>query len=342
MRQIVTYALVAVMVMAGCNRNTSPSERIVPVGVVVVADANSSYSRNYLGNVTSSRQHFLLAPAPGTGTDLKVRVGQKVREGSLIASVSSPNIVSFHNANQATLRQAEDGYARARKMYEGGGISEVKWMEVRTKLEQARSAAEISQKSLDDCTIKAPFTGTVSEVGVTSGEEVVALQKIAVIIDEDDLEVSIHIPENEYSSISEGVSCNVRIPALDDVEVRGKVVDLGVNSTSISHSYIAKIRISGAPSGLKAGMACKVFLDTNLESRIIVPASAVKTDDLGRYLWVVAPGNTVEKRRVKVAGFADSGVAVKEGLENGEMVICQGISKVSTGMKVTPQRVDLR
>ena len=342
MKRIMIYALLAVTVMAGCDRKTSPTDRSIPVGVVVVEDANSSYSRNYLGTVASSRQHYLLAPAPGTVENLKVKVGQKVREGAVIATVKSPNIVSLYNANQATLRQAEDGYARAKKMYEGGGISEVKWMEVQTKLEQARSAAEISQKSLDDCTIKAPFTGTVSEVNVTSGEDVVVLQKIAVILDEQDLEVAIHIPENEYSSIAEGISGKVRIPALDDVEVEGKVVDLGVSSTAISHSYIAKFRLSGAPSGLKSGMACKVFLSTNLEPRIIVPASAVKTDDFGRYLWVVAPGNTVEKRRVKVAGFADNGVAVKEGLENGEMVICQGISKVSTGMKVIPQTVDFR
>ena len=326
--------------MCACDRSTTPSDKSINVGVLEVGAAQSAYSRNYVGTVSASKHHLLLSPHSGTVTALNVHVGQKVKEDAVVAVIDAPNVNSLDKANQATLRQAQDGYARAKKVYEGGGMSEIAWMDVQTKLAQAESAAEISRRSVEDCTIKAPFSGTVSEVNVTLGEEVSIGKLMAKVIDESHLEVSIGIPENEYSSVREGSEAEVVVPALSNLKIKAFVSDLGVNSTALSHSYIATLSLRDYPSSLKAGMACKAYLKSNMQERVIVPAQVVKVDDQGRYVWLVDENNTVRKRRVAVGGFVDRGVEIVSGLGSGERIIVSGSNKVSSGMKVSPQAAE--
>lgn len=317
--------------LTGCKEHEKSA---VTVEVVRVAKTSSTYTRSYLGTVTAYDIHLMLSTYGGTVTTLNAKVGQRVTKGQLLAVIDAPDVKSLNKANMATLRQARDGYERAKKVYEGGGLSEIKWMEVQTQLAQAESAAEISQHSLDECQIKSPFTGTIDEVFVTLGKEITPGSRIATIIDESTLEVSIDIPEGEYSTVKKGDKAEVVIPALDELRLTATVNDIGVRSTSITHSYTAKLVIDNYPADLKAGMACKVYLRSDLQERLAVPASVVKTDDEGRYVWVIDSEGIVSKRRVVTMGFIEKGVAIQEGLVPDDLVIVEGISKVSSGMKV--------
>jgi len=323
--------------LLGCREESTPSEKSILVKVTEVGDSFTSYSRSYVGTVTASKEHLLFSTHNGTVEQMNIKVGQKIPQYYPMVSVSSPNVRSLDKSSQATLRQAKDGYERAKKLYEGGGLSEIKWMEVQTKLAQAESAAEISSKSLEDCVTKAPFSGTVSEVFVSLGEEISVGQRLATIIDESDLKVRISIPENEYSNVKEGTHATVVVTALDNLTLDSVVEDLGVNSTSLSHSYVAKLNLRKYPTSLKSGMACKVYLQTDLKNRVVIPANVVKTDDNGRYVWIVNSDDKVEKRHVTTNGFAEKGVSISSGLFSGDKVIVEGISKVSTGMKVETQ-----
>lgn len=320
------------LALAGCKVTTE--KPVVTVEVLRIAEASSNYTRSYLGTVTAYDYHLMLTTYGGTVTALNVKVGQRVSKGQLLAVIDAPDVNSLYKANMATLRQARDGYERAAKVHEGGGLSEIKWMEVQTQLTQAESAAEISQHSLDDCRIKAPFTGTIDEVFVTLGKEVNPGSRIATLIDESTLEVTIDIPEGEYTDVRKGDKAEIVVPALDYLHLKATVNDIGVRSASITHSYTAKLLIDNYPADLKAGMACKAYLRGDYQERVSVPASVIKTDDDGRYVWVVDSGGTVSKKRVVTSGFIGKGVAIREGLVPGDLVIVEGIGKVSSGMKV--------
>lgn len=326
---------VSLLVLCACSSSGEKPEKVIPVGAVQVKESALAYSKSYVGQVTAKSHHLILCPHMGTIQDLDVRVGQKVAQGQKVAKVNAPNVNSMYRSSQATLRQAEDGYARAKKVYEAGGLSEIKWMDVQTKLTQAQSAAEISQKSLDDCVMTSPSKGTVSEVYVTVGSDVNIGSRIAMIIDDTALEVAIAVPESEYSILKEGEGAEVVVQALDYAKVKATISSIDVNTAALSHSYSARLSLKDYPKDLKSGMACKVYLTTSLHEQTSVPAAAVKTDDHGRYVWVVNKDSRVEKRRVVTKGYVGDGVAVGEGLCGGDVVIVRGISKVSTGMKVS-------
>lgn len=305
----------------------------VPVKIIEAAFAGSELSTNYVGRVEPSKNTTVLCPYPGTLEVLTAVKGRRVAKGQVIARIKSEAVQSAYDIAKATLEQAEDGYARANKVYESGSVTEVKMVEIRTQLEKARAAAKSAERALEDCDVKAPFGGVVDEVFAHTGEQLAALAPLATILDVGSVEIHFSVPENEYAKIPLGAEAIVEVPALEKT-VRAQVAVKGVSASALSHAYDFTLKGISDPLALMPGMVCKVHINSVTNGGLAVPASAVMTDMQGRYIWGVDAQNTVCKKYITVGGFCGKEVIVSEGLEEGDKVIVEGSRKVSTGMKV--------
>ena len=328
------------LTVVSCGPKKQQKETVVPVAVMEVQDVQSSYTRSYIGTVVSKHTTVLVSPYGGTIVELPVHRGQKIAKGGLVVEIDSPTANSMKKTADATLSQARDGYRRAEKVYQAGGMSEIQWKDVSTKLIQAEATAEMADRMRRECHVTAPWDAAVSDLFVAVGDEVKPMARLATLIDENHLEVSIGVPENEFARIRKGLQGTVVIPALDYLSAEAEVDEIGVLASVVSHSYNVRLTFKQQPKGLKAGMACKVSLETDRKSRVVVPASVVKVDDNGRYIWVVNADDRVEKRSVSAGNFAGTGVAIESGVEQGDRIIVEGSQKVSTGMKVIPDVVE--
>lgn len=99
----------------------------------------------------------------GTVKKIYVDLGERVTQGKLIAEIDPTSIRSSYDAAKSTLEQAEDAYKRMKLLHDKGSIAEMKWIEVQSKLQQARSMEEVARKNLKDCKLYAPYSGVISE-----------------------------------------------------------------------------------------------------------------------------------------------------------------------------------
>ena len=305
----------------------------VTVKVIEVGKSDMVSSDCFVGSVKTSHSSLVISPASGTLTDIYVREGQRIRKGQVVAKIESQQIQSAYDAAAATLRQAEDGMARLKMVYETGSVSEVQMVEMETKLSQAKSMEMSAKNALDNCTIKSPMDGIVQDVyPVGIGIEVTIAERIASIIDIDNPEIHFPLPENEYHTIKIGDSVRVEIPALN-ITAKGYISVKGLVASSVSHSYDCQVRTQRPIPGLMPGMVSKIYISKSSGGGIVIPSSAVSTDMEGRCVWTVT-NDIVGKKHVTVEGYSGKGILIGEGLEDGDLVIVEGASKVSTGMKV--------
>lgn len=346
MKKIVKIQSILTMVVAlsaaSCGNDkvidAEDSENLVTIRVISMAPQRDCLNNSYVGTVEPSKSTTLLSQFPGTVEAMEVTKGKRVSKGTVLATVSSEGVRSAYEIAKATLEQAQDGYDRACKVYESGTLTEVKMVEIKTQLEQAISAERSARKALEECNITAPFTGVIGEVYAHRGERVTAAQPVLQIVDVESVEIHFKVPESEYSGISLGAKAKVEIPALGRT-VDGSVAVKGVCASVLSHAYDFTLKNISDPYQLMPGMTCKVRLEPASEDELfVVPASAVRTDNNGRYVWAVGTDNVVAKRYVTVSGYSGTGVAVSEGLSAGDLVIVEGSSKVSTGMKVNTRK----
>lgn len=334
--------LSAIATLSSCGhvKSRQPSERQpVSVGVRTVSNVLTNVTTTYVGEVTASRTALISSPCSGVLAAMNVGTGSRFGKDEILAEVDSRTLRNSYEMAMASLRQAEDGYERMQKVYQSGSVPPVKMVEMETNLAKARALASSSETALEDCRIKAPFRGTVSEVMAEVGESINPGRALMKIADVSTLEVSIHVPETEIGKITEGMKAELEIPALDRSGIGARIISKGVTATALSHTYQCNLSILGDTSGLMPGMVCRVKLicDEGIPY-IIVPSDAVGTDMQGRFVWIVEDGKAVRKM-VSTGGYVDDGVAITEGLEEGMTLIVRGGDRVSTGMKVRTEEV---
>lgn len=334
-RTISSLSLVC-LCLCSCQQAGLKRVRVAPEGVKVKVEvvdrSQSPSSRNYVGTVEVAKEAVISASHAGTLEKVYVRKGRKVRAGDPLFQINSTSVRSAYEAACATYAQAKDGYDRADRLFDNGSVSQVKMVELETRLSQARASRDAAEASLKECTLRAPFDGEISDIMVHEGERVVPAQSVLSMVDAAGLEIAISVPETEINGIGDRDLATVSVPALEK-SFTARVKNRAVVGNTLSHSYRCVLDNSAAPKELMAGMVCKVAFQSEEESSLVIPADAVKMDDNGRYVWTVKEGRAL-KSRIVAGGFSGRGVVVREGLQSGDSLIVEGMSKVSSGMKV--------
>lgn len=335
MKKLLFISLLWIAISCADNVNRKVIEKDpVNVGVLTVTPMSSQYYNVYVGEINASGSAIISTNHSGILEAINVEQGSHVKRGDVLAEVTSKNVLASYEISHATLRQAEDGYERIKKVHESGTVPDVKLVEIETQLAKAMAAARSAEESLEECKVKAPFNGTVSEVLVEEGIHVNPGTPILKLVDLSTIEISIPVPEGEIGKIRIGQKALIDVPALNIKNIDARVVLKGVTAASPSHTYRCTLEPEKKQANLYPGMVCKVRLSEVSDSlRIRVPASAVEMDSNGRFVWVVKDG-VVGRAYVNVDGYQEQGVIISSGLESGDKVIVKGAAKVSTGMKV--------
>ncbi|MBQ0096453.1 MAG: efflux RND transporter periplasmic adaptor subunit [Bacteroidales bacterium] len=340
MKRLFLISLVALSVvcLSSCQLARLKRVRVAPGPVkVTVMEVNSSTGvnkRSYVGTVEASKTALASAVHGGVVQSLDIVQGQFVDTTAILVEISSSTLENTYKAASAALRQARDGYDRASKVFASGSISELKMVELQSRLAQAEASFSAAGAALEECRVKAPFAGRISEVFVHCGERVTPAAPLFSIVDERSLEVVVAVPEGEVSDICERSGASVVFPALGNRQVRAKVKSKALVSNTLSHSYKCSLRLLDTPSGLMSGMVCKVYMDSDVIKGIVIPSDVIKLSSDDRYVWIVDEDSRVVRRQVTVGGYSGRGVIISEGLDEGDRIILEGMDKVSEGMTV--------
>mgnify|MGYP004507008923 CR=1 FL=1 len=339
----ISYLLSAIVltqcIISGCHstapKNDSTNTESIKVEVLTIEPQIVQTAKTYIGKITSSSSRTINAPFPATVENISVTQGEYIKAEKLLARLHSESVESAFESSKASLEQAEDGYRRINSVKDNGSIPEVKIVEIQTQLSQARAAYRTAHKAYEDCNVKAPIEGTVSAVYIDKGEDISLLQPMFEIVDLNNLEMEIEVSETEISDYKLGDTAYVKIPAISDKNMPAVLSKKGVCASTISHSYKCNLKLKDFEKGTMPGMMGKAVFINNYNKLPVIPTSIVRSEAEGKYVWVVNKNNIVEKRPVTTGDFCSNGISIINGLECGDRVICKGMSKVSSGMKVS-------
>lgn len=327
---------VTLLLCVGCSDNASKTQlNEIAVRVIQVDNQSGVNATEYVGVVNSSIQADLSFQVPGQVKFVYVTEGQAVRQGQLLAELECENLISSNEAAQSSLRQAQDGYNRLKILYENGSLPEVKFVEIQTQLEQAKSMAEIAAKNLKEAKLTAPFDGVITVKSIEPGESVVPATKKLTLSKLKPLEVKVAIPENEISSVKIGDKCTVSVPAVGGREMNGKIVNKNVIANRLSHTYEVKMKFDEEPQNIMPGMVCNVHLyGAANQSAVTLPAKVIQMDADGNYfVWCVENGEA-KRQQITVGKLMPLGIEVLSGIDVAKQVISDGSHKVCEGTKV--------
>jgi len=337
MKRILLWSVTVLVALSGCTKKSKYSyltDKPLPVEIEVVGESSQLVEDNYVGEIRPKVDISLIFPLGGEIRGIYVKSGQRVKAGQLIATVDSTQSRALLESADAMYAQAQDGYNRLKPLHEQGGISDVKWVEMETALEKARSMLISARKRHEDCTMRAPQDGIVTMRNIEKGQRVGISEPIGQLMDLSAYIVEFTVPESEIGRLSIGQPVTVCLPALDK-KYEAKLIEKSITSTRIAHTYMVKAEIidPNAVADLLPGMVCRAIITQRERRGYIISAGSIQTQQRGHSVWVLRDGRA-ERRMVKIDAFVENGVLITEGIELGDTVISKGYQKMYKGAKV--------
>ena len=330
--------LLTVLSIVSCTEKKKVKDFIQPCKTMVVTQCTLENKWYYVGEVNAKTSTGVGFKLPGTVTNVYVNEGDPVVKGQLLAELDPQDMQNSYDMARATLNQAEDAMRRVEMMHSEQSVSDLKYVEVQTKLEQARSMYASAKKRLADTKLYAPVSGVIGKRGIEVGENYGMALSAFTILNIDEVEVKIPVPEREIPNIKKGDKAKIYVLALGDSTYYNARIDaIGVSSDPLTHSYEARLKVKNPHHKLMQGMVCNVQLWPKSEQGrkgFILPVTAVKLnpgDDY--YVWVVRKGKAY-RQSVSVGMYSKDGVIVYGGINDGEHVIIEGQSKICDGQTV--------
>lgn len=317
--------------LSSCENQKSESDKNEPVKVKTTRgqQVRVNTSMRFSGTVIEEQAAELSFPIPGKIEKIYVSIGQKVQKGQLIASLNPSTMKSTYLATHATLQQAEDAYKRMEELYNKGSLAEIKWVEIKSKLQQARSADELANKNLMDCKLYAPFSGIIARKEAEIGQNILPGIPIVRLTTGENHHVKIAVPETDIAKINKGQKALISIPALNYSIQEGVIQEKGVIANPMSRTYEVKIHINDTNQDIFPGMIAEVLIpDSTKEQSLVIPANILQTNEKNQnFVWINNNGKA-HKCIVECGDFTADGVIIKSGLTTNDKIIIEGQQKV--------------
>ena len=183
----------------------------------------------------------------------------------------------------------------------------------------------------DGKNIVADFEGKIGKREIAQG----VLGSNSLIITLDDLKkivIDIKIPENYVGILKPGLKAEIINSAFNKT-FKGKVESISSRIDPSTRSILARIIVDNSNFEIIPGQLMTVKIIYDEINQIGVPESAVTIQGNTAFVYIVN-ADTAEKKNIKMGKRNFGKVSVVSGINEGDMVISEGISKVRNKAKV--------
>lgn len=202
-RLILSAAMsIVVAALGACSGRDASLERTVPVvQVASIAASDSAQDLVVSGQLDAATSVAVSFGTLGSVERVLATEGQKVTKGQILAVLDEGYLRDQLAMAKAKADQAEDAWKRMEPMHKSGSLPEIKWVEVETGRDQARSSVSMARRNLDDALLKSPMTGIVSRRAIEPGERAQPGVSAFTVVDTRTMLATLSIPEKDISSI---------------------------------------------------------------------------------------------------------------------------------------------
>ena len=152
------------------------------------------------------------------------------------------------------------------------------------------------------------------------------------------LYIDFAVPEDVFGAMQIGDTIGMRsFSAGDEAEVDGELIGLDSRINPQSRAFTARAAIDNSSDRWRPGMSFAVAFDVPGDAYPLVPEAAIVWGSDGAYLWAVED-QKAKRVRVALVSRREGFVLVNAPLEEGDLIIAEGVQKVRDDMPVQFER----
>ena len=260
--------------------------------------------------------------------------GQTVHKGEEIAAIDAGAEDAALNVELANLEQQKKELARVEELANSQHVSKSKLDEQVASVKKAEANVAAARVRSGDRRIVAPFGGIVGTRRISIGALVSPGTVVATLDDISTVKLDFAIPETFISSLKPGLDIGANASAYRGETFKGKVISVDSRIDPVTRSVTVRAMLENSDLRLRPGMLMVVDLVKDKRSAIVVPEGAVLPEGDNQIVFTVGSDNTAKRVPVKIGQRRMGLVEVVSGLNEGDLVIRDGIMDLRPGMRV--------
>ena len=354
--------LLACGIMVSCKGDKKQGEMPkVKYETKVLQPETKVYNMSFPATTSGTTEIKVYPQVEGLITEKRFSTGTVVKEGQTLYVIDPTEYrlqVKSAEANlevaKANLSTTKLQYESNLKLYEKKIISDYvlntslnNYNSAQATVSQAEAQLNIARTNLGYCTITAPVTGYVDNNGFSVGDMATRSKYLCTVSDNSFVDADFSITETELLRVVKQYKVNAgsKITKSPVIKLRLKdgtiydrdgvltKVDAIVNQAT--GTVTCEAEFENHDGILRSGLSANVIIPINLDNVLCVPqTAAVRLQDQMMFYRIKADG-TVEGIICKVYPSNDGKeYYIVDGLNAGDEVITNGVSKLSNGAKV--------
>ncbi|NBZ99825.1 MAG: efflux RND transporter periplasmic adaptor subunit [Betaproteobacteria bacterium] len=322
---------------------------LAPTDIVIAQKISMTQGLPISGTLKATRSAMVKARVAGELQALEVREGDAVAAGQVLARVDTTEYLARQRQAQQQAEAARAQVEVAQRQFDNNNALVNQGFISKTALDTsianlngakatyqaALSALDVATKAVDDCVMKAPLSGLISQRLAQPGERVSPEARIVEIVDLTQLELEAPLSSTDALNVKVGQTAKLFIEN-SKASVVAKVLRINPSTQAGSRSVLVYLGLSAHPL-LRQGLFVQGSLGTQTIQAVVVPLESVRNDKTEPYVQTLQNGQVVH---VKVAtglkGEVDGkAVMALSELSEGTQVLAPSAGAVRDGTWVT-------
>jgi len=361
-------AAIALLLLAGCEQNTFQPPPPPKVDVAVPVQRAITRYLDATGNTAPIKSVDLVARVQGFLQSIDYKDGSFVKEGTTLFTIEPETYkLKLDQARaaqagaEASLKQAEADFRRQSDLVARQAVSQATLDtststrdNAQANLQQAQANTRIAEVNYSYTKVTAPFDGIVTAHLISIGELVGASSptQLSTIVALDPIYVNFTVSEQDVLRVRAearrlGITASdlTRLPIAVGLQTEDGYphegnLDYAAPTVNQSTGTLAVRGVIPNPDRILLPgffVRVRVPIDTQQDA-LLIPDTALGSDQGGRYVLVVNGDNVVEQRKVQTGQLEAGGMRVIEsGLKPEDRLVVAGLLRAIPGQKVDPQ-----
>lgn len=292
------------------------------------------------GRTEAERKVAMVARTSGVLTELRVRRGQRVEKGDVVAILSDEAREAQVAQAEALFEQRKAELTAKRTLIEKGNLPRLDLVNIEAQFKAAQAALASARAERDRGQIRAPWAGVITDVPAEVGGAAFSMagKEIATLVGLDPMLAVVEVSERKLAGMRIGERAEVRL--ITDRTIPGKIRYVAKTASPVTRTYRVEVVMDNADSSIPDGITAEVVFSLKPVLAARLPRSALTISSAGDIgVRVVQAGDTVAFVPITLVEDLQSTMWVS-GVAQGTQVIVRGQDFVREGQKVAPVVVE--